>query len=223
MAIALIVSFVLTFFFGVPKEEMKESVETEQAKQKVKEVEETKEALNKYLSVNAPFDRTVNTVFPTKHTYGLTSDQGLDKVQLEGKHFECYIENKIGCMVLGLTNYPRTCSPDDSIATMLENRKAMMFTDVHMRGYYPSYAIKTMEQENVVLNIEPSDKEILKNTCDFLSFSYYMSKCIAINPQDYEKGQGNLTTGVKNPYLQASDCGWQIDPKGLRIILKNIL
>lgn len=130
-------------------------------------------------------------------------------------------ENKIGCMVLGLTNYPRTCSPDDSIATMLENRKAMMFTDVHMRGYYPSYAMKAMEQDGAVLDMTPEDTEILKNTCDFLSFSYYMSKCIAINPEDYEKGQGNLTTGVKNPYLEASDWGWQIDPKGLRIILNN--
>lgn len=134
MAIALIVSFVLTFFFGVPKEEVKESVETKPAK----EEKETKEALNKYVSVNAPldgevvplsevnddvfsneiigpgaaiipedgkiyapFDGTVNTVFPTKHAYGLTSDQGLelmihvglDTVQLEGKHFECYVEN----------------------------------------------------------------------------------------------------------------------------------
>ena len=27
-------------------------------------------------------------------------------------------ENKIGCMVLGLTSYPRTCNPGNVIATM---------------------------------------------------------------------------------------------------------
>ena len=127
--------------------------------------------------------------------------------------------NKIGCMVLGLSNYPRTCNPDDVIATMEENKKGYFFTDVHMRGYYPSYAKKMMEKEAVVLNVEDGDLEILKNTCDFLSFSYYMSKCIAKNPESYEKGVGNLTSGVKNPYLQESQWGWQIDPKGLRYLL----
>ena len=129
--------------------------------------------------------------------------------------------NKIGCMVLGLSNYPRTCNPDDVIATMEENKKGYFFTDVHMRGYYPSYAKKMMEKEGVVLSIEKNDLEILKNTCDFLSFSYYMSKCIAQNPESYEKGVGNLTSGVKNPYLQESQWGWQIDPKGLRYLLNT--
>ena len=36
-----------------------------------------------------------------------------------------------------------------------------------------------------------------------------------------EKGKGNLTTGVKNPYLQESQWGWQIDPKGLRYLLNT--
>lgn len=130
-------------------------------------------------------------------------------------------ENKIGCMVLGLTSYPRTCDPDDVIATMEESKRGYFFTDIHMRGYYPSYALKMMEKEGVVLNATDEDLEILKNTCDFLSFSYYMSKCIASNPEQYEKGKGNLTTGVKNPYLQESQWGWQIDPKGLRYLLNT--
>lgn len=130
-------------------------------------------------------------------------------------------ENKIGCMVLGLTSYPRTCNPDDVIATMEESKRGYFFTDIHMRGYYPSYALKMMEKEGVVLDATDEDLEILKNTCDFLSFSYYMSKCIASNPEQYEKGKGNLTTGVKNPYSQESQWGWQIDPKGLRYLLNT--
>lgn len=130
-------------------------------------------------------------------------------------------ENKIGCMVLGLTSYPRTCNPDDVIATMEESKRGYFFTDIHMRGYYPSYALKMMEKEGAVLNATDEDLEMLKNTCDFLSFSYYMSKCIASNPEQYEKGKGNLTTGVKNPYLQESQWGWQIDPKGLRYLLNT--
>lgn len=128
-------------------------------------------------------------------------------------------ENKIGSMVLGLTNYPRTSHPDDVIAAMEDGRKNLMLTDIQMHGYYPTYAIKMMEKHNIVLDTEPEDFDILKHTCDFLSFSYYMSKCIAKDPEDYEKGRGNLTTGVKNPHLKESEWGWQIDPQGLRYTL----
>ena len=131
-------------------------------------------------------------------------------------------ENKVGCMVLGLTAYPRTCSPDDVIAMMEDSRRGNFFTDIHMRGRYPSYALKTMEKEGINLKIESGDLEILKNTCDFLSFSYYMSKCIAKDPSLYEKGKGNLSTGVKNPYLSESQWGWQIDPQGLRYLLNTL-
>lgn len=127
--------------------------------------------------------------------------------------------NRIGSMVLGLTNYPRTPHPDDVIATMEDGRKNLMLTDIQMRGYYPTYAIKMMERQSVKLDAEPEDFDILKHTCDFLSFSYYMSKCIANNPEEYEKGKGNLTTGVKNPHLKESEWGWQIDPQGLRYTL----
>lgn len=128
-------------------------------------------------------------------------------------------QNKVGCMVLGLTCYPRTCAPEDIIATMEESRNNFFFTDVHMRGEYPYYTKKLFEKEQIVLDIKEGDEDILKHTCDFLSFSYYMSKCIAQDPSTYEKGKGNLTTGVKNPYLKESEWGWQIDPQGLRYLL----
>lgn len=37
-----------------------------------------------------------------------------------------------------------------------------------------------------------------------------------------ERAEGNLFGGVKNPYLKASDWGWQIDPIGLRIMLNTM-
>ena len=36
-----------------------------------------------------------------------------------------------------------------------------------------------------------------------------------------EPGEGNLIGGVPNPYLKASEWGWQIDPVGLRIVLNQ--
>lgn len=126
---------------------------------------------------------------------------------------------KIGCMVLGIPNYPMTPHPDDMIAMMEKDRNLMLFTDVHVRGKYPAYAKKLFKQLNVELDITPEDEEILQHTVDFISFSYYMSKCTAADESQYDRGKGNLASGVRNPYLEASEWGWQIDPKGLRYIL----
>jgi Beta-glucosidase/6-phospho-beta-glucosidase/beta-galactosidase len=67
--------------------------------------------------------------------------------------------------------------------------------------------------------MELGDAEILMHTVDFISFSYYMSACATADPEKNKTGEGNLVLGVPNPYLKASDWGWQIDPEGLRYIL----
>ena len=69
---------------------------------------------------------------------------------------------------------------------------------------------------------ERGDDEILKNgTVDFITFSYYMSSCQTADPSK-ESGEGNILGGVPNPYLEASDWGWQIDPKGLKYALNDL-
>lgn len=124
---------------------------------------------------------------------------------------------KIGNMILGLPSYPLTCNPDDVIAAMMKDRESLLFADVQVRGHYPAYAARFLAEEKVKLEIAPEDEAILKNTIDFVSFSYYMSACESVSGG--EVGAGNLMLGKKNPYLKESEWGWQIDPKGLRYIL----
>lgn len=128
---------------------------------------------------------------------------------------------QIGCMVLSLPTYPITPNPDDVIATMEYNHKNDFFADVHVRGEYPGYMKRYFKENNISIHFEPGDEEILKNTVDFISFSYYVSICQAADLSKYNKGGGNIFAGVPNPYLEASEWGWQIDPKGLRYVLNS--
>lgn len=127
---------------------------------------------------------------------------------------------KIGCMVLGMPVYPLTPKPEDIIKTMETDRSNMLFTDIHVRGKYPAYVKRIFRENNITIKMEPGDEEILKNTVDFISFSYYMSICESA--EEKKTGKGNIMGGVPNPYLKASEWGWQIDPKGLRYLL-NVL
>lgn len=131
---------------------------------------------------------------------------------------------KIGCMLAYTLIYPMTCNPEDTLAAWKNTHNNIFYTDVQCRGYYPSYRLKEFEREGITLPIEDGDLEIIKEgTVDFLSFSYYMSQVAAYNPEDYEgAGGGNLSLGLKNPYLSASDWGWQIDPTGLRNALNRL-
>ncbi|MFA9378178.1 MAG: glycoside hydrolase family 1 protein [Lachnotalea sp.] len=128
---------------------------------------------------------------------------------------------KIGCMVLGVPVYSLTPNPDDMIKALEADRQNLLFSDVHVKGKYPSYAKRLFKEQNIQIKMEPEDEEILKNTVDFVSFSYYMSICESSDPSKME-GKGNLMGGVPNPYLKASEWGWQIDPKGLRYILNTM-
>ncbi len=129
---------------------------------------------------------------------------------------------RIGSMMIYSANYPLTCKPADVLACQRYNRFYNYYcTDVQARGAYPAFAPRLLEELGVKLEIQPGDAEILKEgTVDFISFSYYMSSCQSAGKT--QSGDGNILGGVPNPYLKASDWGWQIDPEGLRYALNDL-
>ena len=130
---------------------------------------------------------------------------------------------KVGNMMIYATSYPLTCDPDDIIKNQQQNHIMNYFcSDVQCRGYYPTYMKRYFKENNIEVTMEPGDEEILKaGPVDFYTFSYYMSVCQTADPTK-GAGEGNILGGVANPYLKASDWGWQIDPKGLRYSLNEI-
>ncbi len=112
--------------------------------------------------------------------------------------------------------------PEDVWVPWATDRENMMFIDVQARGYYPNYALKFFEREGIRFDISDEDREILKNhTVDFISFSYYSSRCITTQ-EGVGETLGNAFKGTKNPYLKSSEWGWQIDPLGLRTTMNTL-
>lgn len=129
---------------------------------------------------------------------------------------------KVGCMILSTPVYPLTPSPDDMIAVMEKEHEINFFGDLQVRGKYPGYILKYFEREKIHLDIRQEDLELMKNTVDFVSFSYYVSACETSDQSKYNHVEGNiLSAKVENPYLKKSEWGWQIDPKGLRYVLND--
>ncbi|MCV5854948.1 family 1 glycosylhydrolase, partial [Escherichia coli] len=73
-------------------------------------------------------------------------------------------------------------------------------------------------ENGIEIQMEDGDLEdIASASVDFISFSYYASGCASADPK--QKEVGNIVESVPNPYLEKSQWGWLIDPKGLSILL----
>ena len=101
---------------------------------------------------------------------------------------------QIGCMILSMPVYPLTADPSDVLAAMEQDHKNMMFADVHVRGYYPGYAKRYMREHGISISVTDEDMEILKNTVDFVSFSYLD-----------EQGMYNTDSSLKGDYNTNAD------------------
>lgn len=130
---------------------------------------------------------------------------------------------KIGGMIARFTTYPATCKPQDALQALQDDQYANWFyTDIMARGRYPAYMDRYFDRFHIRIEKEPGDDEILRNdTVDFLSFSYYFSQ-VSTSDQGWEKTAGNLIMANKNPYLETSEWGWQMDPIGLRVTLNQM-
>ena len=108
---------------------------------------------------------------------------------------------KIGNMILGGLMYPLSCKPEDVLETLQQNRTWQFFGDVQCRGEYPGYMLRFFRENGINLNISDADRDALRTTIDFISFSYYMTGCVTTDEELNQKARGNILSMVPNPHL----------------------
>ncbi|WP_106078993.1 glycoside hydrolase family 1 protein [Mesoplasma coleopterae] len=134
----------------------------------------------------------------------------------------CKLQTQFGCMVANITTYSLDCNPINEMENLKSQQiSRWFFYDVVAKGEYPNYIKRNWKENDINVNIDEQDLKLLKNnTVDFISFSYYMSATVAVELS--QKASGNVSMGGKNPFLKATEWGWQIDPIGLRITLNQM-
>ncbi|WP_160723803.1 glycoside hydrolase family 1 protein [Bacillus sp. USDA818B3_A] len=132
--------------------------------------------------------------------------------------------SQIGCMLVYAPVYAYDSNPENVMYALREEQIFNYYCgDVQVRGEYPEFAKRYFKENGITLDIQEGDLEIIKEgTVDYIGFSYYMSRTEKKTKENEEGASGNIIGGVKNPFLKASDWGWEIDPEGLRISLNKL-
>ncbi|MFT0131915.1 6-phospho-beta-glucosidase [Candidatus Enterenecus avicola] len=159
-----------------------------------------------------------------------TEGEDREKVMYQAAHYELVASAKavalghainpafqIGSMIAMCPIYPYSCDPKDMMAATVAMQRRYWFSDVHARGHYPSYMRSYFKRKQFDLDITPEDEAALAKGCvDYIGFSYYMSFAIKGKENDPTYDYDESQDLVDNPYVDASEWGWQIDPVGLR-------
>ncbi|MGM0113754.1 6-phospho-beta-glucosidase [Enterococcus sp. DIV0187] len=182
----------------------------------------------------------INALFISKqpwHMAGILYQEGENKVNtmLQAAHHQLVasaltvIEGKkinpdfqFGCMLLYPCTYAATCHPKDQIKAREKLLATYYFGDIHIHGRYTNTCLSYIESLNGHIEFELGDEAILaQGTVDYLSFSYYFSAIEGVS-EEIEMAEGNLSSGGRNPFLETTEWGWQIDPIGLRNSLNQL-
>ncbi|WJV62150.1 6-phospho-beta-glucosidase [Pectobacteriaceae bacterium CE70] len=162
---------------------------------------------------------------PEEAMYQAVHHQFVASALVVKKAHEINPELKVGCMCSFVPYYPYSCHPEDVMLAMESMHDRFYFSDVHARGHYPGYAKREWALKGYHIHMEPEDEQILREgKVDYIGFSYYMSNVVKHDVQSDTTASmdGSSEHSVPNPYLQASDWGWQIDPVGLRYALVTL-
>jgi len=149
---------------------------------------------------------------------------------------------KIGASFAYSPSYSLDCRPENGLAKAdYDDLYLYWYFDVVGYGRYPKAAYAYLLDQDEAPIFEEGDKELLKAAApvDFIGVNYYKTKVAQYNPIDGVgasleannsgvKGSGKVS-GVKgcyknpnNPYLPMTSWDWAIDPKGLRLGLRNL-
>lgn len=129
--------------------------------------------------------------------------------------------------------YPASCKPEDTIAA--ENYNAMrnwLYLDAAVYGRYNEIVWAWLKEKDALPVFEPGDAEALAaGKPDFIGFNYYNTLTCEwddgsrplsqATDQQTARGESGMFRGCPNPYLKNSAFGWEIDPVGLRVTIRE--
>lgn len=124
---------------------------------------------------------------------------------------------QIGCMLAMVPLYPLDSKPANIMMAEKAMQKRYWFADVHVTGEYPSFMRAFLNKKGYISDITQEDLiNLKKGMVDYLGFSYYMSKTVKATEDNPEYEYDDYKNDVQNPFLEASEWGWSVDPEGLR-------
>lgn len=144
--------------------------------------------------------------------------------------------------------YPLTGDPADVLAAKnADEFNNAWWLDVYCRGHYPAFLLKQLQRLGIAPKITTEDQRLLASAKpDFLGVNYYHGGTFKANRLDRpdddqtkafsstdpyliqpkgEQAQSPETpmfNAVANPYLPKTEWGWEVDPIGFRVALREI-
>lgn len=147
--------------------------------------------------------------------------------------------------------YAKTSDPEDVLASMNANDfNNNWWLDVYCTGKYPFFCKKQFEKLNIMPEVSGKEQKILEDTeahPDFLGINYYhggtfqqnrIQKAVKSDEQERfnktdpyleqpKEGKANepeipMFNNVENSYVDKTQWGWEKDPTGLRIALRQV-
>lgn len=143
---------------------------------------------------------------------------------------------KIGPATSYSISYPASSKPEDILASNNANMVRYSYLlDIHCKGRYPAPYWRYLGDRNLRPQIEDGDMDLIRaNPPDFIAFNYYATTTVEhfpvseVHPIGTKLGrllpeaEAGMYRIVKNPNLGATDWGWEIDPVGIRIAIREL-
>lgn len=136
--------------------------------------------------------------------------------------------------------YPCDSKPENYIASMDSNTLYIYYyLDVACLGRYNSQVIRFLEDRNAMFEYTEEDKKFIsENNANWISLNYYFSHTVqaagidepTLNAKEVMSMGGKddrnsyvlrgAFKGVDNPNLKQTIYGWEVDPIGMRVVLR---
>ncbi|WP_027417100.1 glycoside hydrolase family 1 protein [Aneurinibacillus terranovensis] len=131
--------------------------------------------------------------------------------------------------------YPASCKPEDVLAAQNFNSiRNWLYLDMACFGRYNSVVWSYFEEKSYTPRIEEGDMDVLASAKpDLIAFNYYNTLTVEQSKNDaadvhstgdehLQIGEPGVYKGHSNKYLETTEFGWEIDPVGFRITLREI-